>query len=97
MRALLLPACGAAFLLAATQEPQEPGRLVSERVYHLGDDETPLWSPDGQELAFISNQDGNAEVYLMTADGGRPVRITAEELTFIAEAIGMTPPTVAQG
>jgi TolB protein len=27
------------------------------------------WSPDGKKLVFASNKDGNAEIYLMNADG----------------------------
>src|SRR5690242_17894428 len=29
----------------------------------------PQWSPDGQRIAFTSTRDGNAEIYVMNADG----------------------------
>jgi TolB protein len=29
----------------------------------------PAWSPDGKQIAFTSNRDGNYEIYLMNADG----------------------------
>ena len=29
----------------------------------------PVWSPDGSEIAFASERDGNAEIYVMNADG----------------------------
>jgi Tol biopolymer transport system component len=29
----------------------------------------PLWSPDGRRIAFVSKRDGNAEIYVMNADG----------------------------
>ena len=29
----------------------------------------PVWSPDGQKIAFTSERDGNWEVYVMNADG----------------------------
>ena len=34
-----------------------------------GDVQTPAWSPDGRKLAFVSERDGNAEIYVMNADG----------------------------
>ena len=36
----------------------------------------PRFSPDGKELAFTAQYDGNTEVYLMPADGGIPRRLT---------------------
>jgi TolB protein len=29
----------------------------------------PRWSPDGKEIAFVSQRDGNAEIYVMNANG----------------------------
>ncbi len=40
------------------------------------DDYMPAWSPDGQQIAFISTRDGNPEVYLAQADGSQPRRLT---------------------
>ncbi|MCL4297896.1 MAG: PD40 domain-containing protein [Anaerolineae bacterium] len=40
------------------------------------DDTAPIWSPDGQKIAFVSTRDGNREVYLMDADGQNVVNIT---------------------
>jgi len=31
----------------------------------------PGWSPDGQKIAFMSERDGNAEIYTMNADGSQ--------------------------
>jgi tricorn protease len=36
----------------------------------------PRFSPDGAQLAFTAQYDGNTEVYLMPADGGSPKRLT---------------------
>lgn len=41
------------------------------------DDNSPLWSPTGDQIAFLSDRGGNGyEIYLMNADGGnqRPLR-----------------------
>jgi TolB protein len=29
----------------------------------------PAWSPDGRRIAFASERDGNAEIYVVNADG----------------------------
>src|ERR1700745_2366269 len=36
----------------------------------------PHFSPDGKQVAFTSEYDGNREVYVMPADGGTPKRLT---------------------
>ena len=39
-------------------------------------DGSPAWSPDGRRLAFYSERDGNAEIYVMNADGTGVRRLT---------------------
>ena len=36
----------------------------------------PAWSPDGRQIAFYSERDGNWEIYLMNADGSGLTRLT---------------------
>jgi tricorn protease len=36
----------------------------------------PRFSPDGSQIAFTSQYDGNTEVYVMLAEGGTPKRLT---------------------
>src|SRR5712664_1513797 len=36
----------------------------------------PAFSPDGSRIAFVSQRDGNAEIYVMNADGTGSARIT---------------------
>ena len=39
-------------------------------------DYSPAWSPDGTKIAFISERDGNPELYVMNADGSNQTRLT---------------------
>jgi Tol biopolymer transport system component len=43
----------------------EPVRLTSS----MGIDSKPSWSPDGSQIAFRTNRDGQDEIYVMDADG----------------------------
>ena len=43
---------------------------------HPAKDGSPDWSPDGNQIAFSSNRDGNREVYVMNADGTNPINLT---------------------
>jgi len=39
-------------------------------------DMSPVISPDGSRIAFVSDRDGNREIYVMNADGTNPVNLT---------------------
>ena len=39
-------------------------------------DENPSISPDGQKIAFMSDRDGDIEIYVMNVDGSHPQRLT---------------------
>ena len=43
-----------------------------------GDVQTPAWSPDGRKLAFVSERDGNGEIYVMNADGSAQENLTRQ-------------------
>jgi Tol biopolymer transport system component len=36
----------------------------------------PAWAPDGRRIAFVSDRDGNREIYVVGADGNAPRRMT---------------------
>ena len=57
---------------------------VEQLTSHQEDDLSPVWSPDGKTIAFVSFQDGNAEIYSMPSDGSKQRRLTsngADDLT----------------
>ena len=52
------------------------GTKVSRLTAHEGLEEFPKFSPDGKMIAFTGQYDGNDQVYVMSADGGTPKRLT---------------------
>ena len=51
----------------------EPRRMTSGEKR----DGDPKFSPDGRELAFLSNRDGGSQVWVMELSGGDPVKATS--------------------
>jgi uncharacterized membrane protein len=52
------------------------GGTANRLVSSVGVDTQPDWSPNGNRIAFTSNQDGNNEIYLLNADGSGLQRLT---------------------
>ena len=50
---------------------------------------SPKFSPDGSQIAFTGNYDGNSDVYTIPADGGEPKRLTYHPMPDLVE--GWTP------
>jgi len=40
-------------------------------------DDNPIWSPDGNWIAFSTNRNGSVDIYVVPADGGQSKRITS--------------------
>ena len=43
---------------------------------HPADDGSPVWSPDGEHLAFTSTRQDNGDIFVMRTDGSKPTNIT---------------------
>jgi len=56
----------------AGRDGSHPRRLTAQK----GQKTTPLFSPDGDWIAFSGNYDGNTSVYVIPSEGGSPVRLT---------------------
>lgn len=48
-------------------------QLTSNPAY----DTRPVWSPDGKQIAFASNRNGNFDIYIVGKEGGAPRQLTS--------------------
>ncbi len=55
--------------------PVQGGQAV-RLTFHPAHDYMPVWSDDGQKIAFASDRYGNFDVYVMDAEGGEAQRLT---------------------
>jgi dipeptidyl aminopeptidase/acylaminoacyl peptidase len=49
---------------------------VRQFTFSAKDEFSPRWSPDGKQLAFLSNRDDQQQIYVMRADGGEAAVVT---------------------
>ena len=52
------------------------GGTASPLTVHSAYDTSPVWSPDGRNIAFASDRYGNFDVFVMPAAGGDATRLT---------------------
>ncbi|MEM9829401.1 MAG: PDZ domain-containing protein [Bacteroidota bacterium] len=52
------------------------GSNVRRITTYAGSEYDPQFSPDGQQIAFTGQYDGNTDVYVVSVDGGEPRRLT---------------------
>ena len=54
---------------------EKTGGVAKRLSSPAGQESFPRFSPDGSEIAFSGNYDGNIDVYVVPSDGGVPRRI----------------------
>lgn len=47
---------------------------------------TPIWSPDGKQIAFASDRNGNFDIFVMPANGGAAQRLTTHSASEVPSA-----------
>jgi len=79
------PAAGPGGLLAATLNKDgdqeiylldRQGAIKKRLTQTPGIDISPTFSPDGQNIAFVSNRAGSPQIFVMPVGGGQPRRLT---------------------
>ena len=59
-------------------EGGQAARLTTNNAF----DSNPIWSPDGQKIAFVSDRENsNKDIFLMPATGGTAKRLTTHTST----------------
>ena len=57
----------------------EPRSLTIEKLFMTRQIGQATWSPDGKQIAFISNMSGRNNLWLVSANGGFPVQLTVSD------------------
>lgn len=47
-----------------------------QQLTQSGHDSSPVWSPDGKTIAFLSSRGGDSQVYLLSLEGGEAQKLT---------------------
>ncbi len=55
-----------------------PSRTLTQLTTDPADDIMPTFHPSGTRVAFASNRAGNWDIYVMSTDGGQPMKVTDE-------------------
>lgn len=56
------------------------GGAPRQLTFNPSADHSPVWSGDGTRLAFVSNRDGNDEIYVINRDGSGLTRLTTNSV-----------------
>ena len=52
------------------------GGGAPQQLTQSGHDSSPVWSPDGKTIAFLSSRSGDSQVYLLSLGGGEAQKLT---------------------
>jgi Tol biopolymer transport system component len=64
------------YVIDVSDGPNADGTGQTRLTDNQAHDMSPAWSPDGTRIAFVSDRDGNAEIYTMNADGTGQTNVT---------------------
>ena len=88
--ALVAAAAAAGYLLhsrpAATTEPDWSDVTLSLLTTDPGYEGEPTFSPDGHTIAYVSDREGNFDIYLQQIDGGPAINLTKNSAADIQPA-----------
>ena len=94
-RLLSQPAASATHVAFAYGGDLWSARLDGGEVRRLtsadGDETSPVFSRDGRWIAFAGNYDGNVDVYVVPATGGRAIGIRSGRTGAPRRAVGASP------
>ena len=70
---------GARDIVITRPNGEDSFTLTAGTEWQGADNYEPLWDPARQRVAFLSDRDGNVEIYSMLADGSASTRVTNSE------------------
>ena len=59
------------------KSPAEPSKRLSSLIASTANEVSPRYSPDGKQIAFVSNRSGSDEIWVCDSEGKNPVRLTS--------------------
>lgn len=74
LKNLLYAAIAALALAGGVREAR--GYTITQLTFETSYEGEPAWSQDGSKIAFVSDRDGNYEIYVMDSNGSNQERLT---------------------